>query len=102
MTDRPAVSRGTPDRPDGWSDTRLEAAADKLETWSLSRNAATWILTVSFFATIALLLLLLAPLIAGQMIGFIDHLPDYVESARNWIRPFICAIMSRHSSTIDR
>ena len=73
----------------------LDPAADKLETWSLSRNAATWILTVSFFATIALLLLLLAPLIAGQMIGFIDHLPDYVESARNWIRPFIEQLVER-------
>ncbi|MSP20064.1 MAG: AI-2E family transporter [Alphaproteobacteria bacterium] len=67
----------------------LDPAADRLEKWNISRNAATWLLTVSFFATIAFLLLLLAPLLATQLIGFLDHLPDYVESARNWLRPVV-------------
>jgi predicted PurR-regulated permease PerM len=67
----------------------LDPAADRLERWNFSRNAATWLLTVAFFSTIILVLLLLAPLLYSQIIGFVDRLPEYIESARDWLRPLI-------------
>lgn len=73
----------------------LDPTADRLVRWNFSRNAATWILTVAFFATIILVVLLLAPLLYSQIIGFIDRLPEYVQSARSWLRPIVERLIER-------
>jgi predicted PurR-regulated permease PerM len=73
----------------------LDPAANRLERWSLSRNAATWLLTVGFFSIIILALLLLTPLLYGQVVGFIDRLPEYVESARKWLMPMVDRLIER-------
>ena len=73
----------------------LDPAADRLERWNFSRNAATWMLTVGFFSIIVLGLLLLAPLLYSQIIGFIDRLPEYIESARAWLLPLIDRLVER-------
>lgn len=65
----------------------LDPAADKVERLGLSRNMATWLLTVSFFLVLVLVVILLAPVLYSQIIGFITHLPDYIQSIRDWVTP---------------
>ena len=73
----------------------LDPAADRLERWGLSRNVATWILTVGFFAAVMLLVLLVFPLLYGQVLGFIDSLPDYIGSIRGWAIPIVERLRQR-------
>lgn len=65
----------------------LDPAADKVERLGMSRNNATWLLTVSFFLILVLAALLIAPVLYGQIVGFATHFPDYVESIRAWLMP---------------
>ena len=65
----------------------LDPAADKVERLGVSRNNATWLLTVSFFLILVLAALLIAPVLYSQIIGFGTHLPDYIESIRVWLMP---------------
>jgi predicted PurR-regulated permease PerM len=73
----------------------LDPAADRLERWRLSRHAATWILTVSFFLLLVLVVLLIAPVLYGQIVGFIDRLPEYIQAARDWLTPALERVRER-------
>lgn len=65
----------------------LDPAADKVERLGMSRNMATWLLTVSFFLVLVVVIVLVAPVLYGQVIGFINHMPDYIASAEGWLMP---------------
>lgn len=58
----------------------LDPAADKLEEWGASRAMATTIITIGFFATIALFIILLSPLIYEQVSDFIIAVPGYLDT----------------------
>lgn len=60
----------------------LDPVADRLETLGLSRVLATTIITIVFFIILALSVLLLVPLVAGQALELIDAAPGYIDAAK--------------------
>ena len=65
----------------------LDPLADKLEQWGLSRTLATVIITFSFFAAVVLALILIFPLLQGQLIGFFQKIPTLIENFEAWLAP---------------
>ncbi|MDP7600374.1 MAG: AI-2E family transporter [Rhodospirillales bacterium] len=65
----------------------LDPLGDKLESWGLSRTLSTVIITASFFITVIALLILIFPLIQGQIIGFAQKVPSMIESFEAWLAP---------------
>jgi len=61
----------------------LDPLADRLETWKLSRGASTAIILLSFFAIFSLAVMLLAPVVETQIIGFVKILPTLLD--RFWV-----------------
>jgi len=58
----------------------LDPAADRLEKAGLSRGVSTLVITVGFFMGLVLIVLLIAPILAGQLSGLIATIPEYI----NW------------------
>ena len=67
----------------------LDPLADKLEEKGLSRTTATALITLGFFSLVILLILLLAPVLQSQIVGFAGRLPGYVETLHGWIEPLV-------------
>lgn len=75
----------------------LDPVADILERWGLSRLWSTIIITISFLVVFVLALMLLIPILASQLSGFVERLPDLVTSLQslvastesNWLRDLI-------------
>ena len=65
----------------------LDPLGDKLESWGLSRTLSTVIITASFFIAVIALLILIFPLIQGQIIGFAQKVPSMIESFEAWLAP---------------
>ncbi len=65
----------------------LDPAADRLEKWGCSRNSATVIITLGFFTLLVLLLLLVLPVLSGQIAGLLAELPSYLENLRLAVEP---------------
>jgi len=77
----------------------LDPLADKLEDLGLSRGLATAVLTAGFFAVVIVLLMLLLPVLQGQIIGFVDRLPEYAETLREWTAPLVEKIQLKLADT---
>jgi predicted PurR-regulated permease PerM len=56
----------------------LDPLADRLEKWGLGRLGATLLILVLFVTLFIGLLIVVAPLLATQMMAFIDKVPGYV------------------------
>lgn len=56
----------------------LDPVADKLETWGLSRLAATLLILVFFILFFVLAFILLAPVLGHQLAAFVAALPEYI------------------------
>lgn len=56
----------------------LDPAADRLETWRLSRSVATALIMLLFFTALALVAVLVIPTLANQFSGLIADLPAYL------------------------
>ena len=65
----------------------LDPFADRLEAWGTSRTVATIIITLIFFAVVILALVLLVPLLQGQVLAFVEKLPQLVSSFLASIAP---------------
>ncbi len=65
----------------------LDPFADRLEAWGTSRTVATIIITLIFFALLILALVLLVPLLQGQVLSFVEKLPQLVNSFLASIAP---------------
>jgi predicted PurR-regulated permease PerM len=57
----------------------LDPAADKLESFGLSRTLATVTITASFFASLGCVVLLLGPLLYDQLRSFLTKIPEYTD-----------------------
>lgn len=57
----------------------LDPAADKLEKWGASRAMATTIITIGFFVSVVLVLVLIVPVVLDQLSGLLSSLPQYVD-----------------------
>lgn len=73
----------------------LDPAADRLERDGFSRTYATSIIMLAFFATLALLGVLLVPLLSEQIISFVHELPGYIEQVRNTAMPYLNDLLAR-------
>ena len=67
----------------------LDPVADRLEKWGLSRTLATSLITAAFFVGVIVLLILLVPLLEGQVVAFIGRLPGYAEALREYAGPLL-------------
>jgi len=66
----------------------LDPLADKFESIGLSRTVATVCIIASFFIAVILILIIIFPIIQGQLIGFVDKIPLIVQNFQNWVAPF--------------
>lgn len=57
----------------------LDPVADRLESWRLSRMAATVLILVSFVVLFVLALMVVVPVLAAQLSGLIERLPGYIS-----------------------
>jgi predicted PurR-regulated permease PerM len=71
----------------------LDPLVDRLERGGLSRTVATVLIVLAFFAFVIGLILVLAPIVYAQLIGFIERLPDYLEAVRVWLEPAIARVL---------
>ena len=67
----------------------LDPVADRLEKWGLSRTLSTSLITAAFFVGVIVLLILLVPLLEGQVVAFIGRLPGYAEALREYAGPLL-------------
>ncbi len=58
----------------------LDPVVQRLNRWGVSRNWATVIITLTFFAGLVLAFLLIAPLLEEQVISFAQKVPDYAQA----------------------
>lgn len=56
----------------------LDPLADRLERWRLGRLGATLVILVLFVAVLVTALIVIGPLLAGQVSSFIERAPSYV------------------------
>ncbi len=63
----------------------LDPVADRLERFGLSRTMATVLILIAFIVIFALSLMLVIPVLAGQLSDFAQRLPDYVEQLRAYL-----------------
>ncbi len=63
----------------------LDPVADRLESWKLSRLAATIIILVAFLLIFVIALMIVVPVLATQASGFVEKLPDYVSQLQELI-----------------
>ncbi len=78
----------------------FDPVCDRLERAGLSRTLATSVVTLGFVAILVLAVLLVLPVIVGQIASLIDQLPDYIESLRGQLASAISALESRLSPDI--
>ncbi|GAB3128168.1 AI-2E family transporter [Novispirillum itersonii] len=65
----------------------LDPVADVLERRGLSRTLATATITALFLLLVAGVLLVLAPAIESQVVGFLHRVPDYLHAIEDRIAP---------------
>ena len=66
----------------------LDPVADKLESWGLSRLAATTLITVMFFVAVIALIILLVPLVQEQILNLINLFPGAFDRLRRTLVQF--------------
>src|SRR5680860_661356 len=57
----------------------LDPVADLLERWGLSRMLATIVITVTFLVLFVLTLILVIPILASQIAGLIERMPELIS-----------------------
>lgn len=75
----------------------LDPVADMFERWGISRIFATVIILVLFLVFFVVSLMILVPILANQVVGFLDRLPELVgqlqaliaSTESTWIRDLI-------------
>jgi predicted PurR-regulated permease PerM len=67
----------------------LNPVVERLERRKLSRTAATLIITLAFCLAVATVLMIVAPVLAGQLLGFARRLPQYADALRQRVLPLI-------------
>ena len=67
----------------------LDPVADRLEEKGCSRTVATSLITAAFFIAAVALLLVLIPLLQGQVAGFASRVPKYVATLRENAGPLL-------------
>ncbi len=79
----------------------LDPLADRLEAFGLSRTLATTLLTVLFILSILGGILLLVPVVDGQVRSLLASLPEMIESGWGWLGPWIQELRARFDLATD-
>ena len=66
----------------------LDPVADRLERVGLSRTASTFLILIAFVFALAIAMIILIPVLASQLAGFLDKLPDYLAQLQTLITSF--------------
>ncbi len=67
----------------------LDPVADRLEKWGCSRTLATTLITVAFFLLLGGAVVLLFPLLQGQVLGLIAKAPALIAALREQAGPLL-------------
>jgi predicted PurR-regulated permease PerM len=67
----------------------LDPVAGKLEKWGCSRTLATVLITGGFFAVTGAALVLLFPLLQGQIMGLVAKAPTLIAALRDQAGPLL-------------
>lgn len=73
----------------------LDPLADRLEAWGTSRTVATTLLTVVFILLVLGAILLLVPVVEGQVRRLSANLPELIEQGWGWLGPWVEAFRAR-------
>jgi predicted PurR-regulated permease PerM len=73
----------------------LDPICDRIESWGLSRALATTLVTASFVLLAAGALILLLPLMLGEVARLAEHLPDYVAAVQARALPLLDLLSQR-------
>src|SRR5215510_16304258 len=73
----------------------LDPICDRLERAGCSRLIATCIVTAGFVVVAAALLVLIVPLIEGQIVDLLFRLPDLLEAMQRSAGPLMQALQDR-------
>jgi predicted PurR-regulated permease PerM len=66
----------------------LDPVADELERLGCSRTLATGIITITFFATVIALIVLIYPLVQEQLVAFFHKIPALVQAVEKLAAPY--------------
>jgi predicted PurR-regulated permease PerM len=66
----------------------LDPIADRLERAGLSRVAATFLILVAFLVALTVAMIILIPVLASQLAGFLGKLPEYLAQLQTLITSF--------------
>lgn len=77
----------------------LDPVADRLEAVGCPRTAAAGVIVVAFLLVIVAVLVVLGPLLAGQIAGLISRLPQYFDQLRDFAQPLIADVEARLTET---
>lgn len=67
----------------------FDPAADKLAAWGCSRGAAAGLIIAAFFVLVFGSLILLAPLLQGQVVGLASTIPGLIDALRIQAEPLV-------------
>lgn len=66
----------------------LDPVADRLESYGLSRLAATIVILIGFVLAFVLALMVIVPILATQLAGFAAKLPEYLSQLQSLVTNF--------------
>ena len=67
----------------------LDPVADKLEKWGCSRGLAAALIIAAFFVVVIGVLIVLFPLLQGQVVGLASKVPDLIDALRSQAEPLL-------------
>lgn len=73
----------------------LDPVCDRLEAWGLSRTLATTVLTVLFLVVAVAAVVLLIPVLAGQVASLLERVPDLIEALRGQSARLLAIVEAR-------
>jgi predicted PurR-regulated permease PerM len=75
----------------------LDPVADRLERWGLSRTWSATVLTILFLLAVTAFLMVLVPILQGQMLDFVSRVPHYVDLLRGRAEDLLALVQANLS-----
>ncbi len=75
----------------------LDPVADRLEKWGLSRTLSATALTIVFLLSVAAFVMVLVPILQGQVLDFASRLPHYTDLLRGRAEDVLALVQARLS-----
>ncbi|GGH30599.1 Predicted PurR-regulated permease PerM [Cribrihabitans marinus] len=75
----------------------VDPVADRLESWGLSRVAATFVITVASILVVVILLLAVVPALITQMVDLANTMPQLFQDLRGFINKHFPSLLDQNS-----